>query len=170
MVSTVGFVLFQYEAKALSWHARHGFTQRWNDFEIHVPLKYDVNAISSRSIQIFALPGRLRAGLKAPFGVISIFHAKDDADGTEMAGLDDRIASASQGQGFRLVNTRSLDIAGTPMHCREQLSENFRSYGPAYVVHCQAESKLLFASFQGSAALLVEFYTVASGIRVAKGK
>jgi len=161
----VGFVLFQYEVKALFWHARHGFTQKWDDFEIRVPLKYDVNATTSRSIQISVLPGRLRARLRAPFGVISIFRAKDDAEGTEMANFDDRISSARQGQGFRLVNTRSLDIAGTPMQCREQLATNFRSYGPAYIVQCHAESNRLFASFEGSSALLNEFYSVANGVR-----
>jgi len=170
VIVAVGFVLFQYEAKALFWHVRHGSIENWNDLQIRVPLTYNVNVVSSRSIQIFALPGHLRARLKAPFGVISMFHASDDAEGAEIAQLDNQIADALQGQGFRLVNTRSLEIAGTPMECRERLAENFRSYGPAYSVHCQTQSNRLFAQFEGSAGLLNEFYSVATGITKAKTK
>jgi hypothetical protein len=165
VVLVVIFTLFKHEVKALSWHLTHGFTQQWSDLEIGVPLKYNVNATTSRSIQISTVPGHLRARLKAPFGAISIIRAKNDADGEEIAELDNRIAAGGQGQGFRQVNTRSLEIAGTPMVCREQLADDFRSYGPACVVHCQADSKLLFVQFYGSASLLNEFYSVATGIR-----
>jgi len=162
-----GFAFFRYEIKALFWHVTHGSSQQWSGLEIRVPLKYDVNVISSRSIQIFTLPGWLRARMKAAWGAISIIHAKDEVEGTEIVQLNESIATAQQEQGFRLVKTRSLVVAGTPMQCREQLAENFRSYGPACIVHCQAESKLLFVQFEGSAALLDEFYSVASGIRFA---
>jgi hypothetical protein len=169
-VLAVGFVLFQYEAKTLFWHVRHGSIQNWNDLQIRVPLKYYVNATTSRAIQISTMPGHLRARLKAPFGVISIIRAKNDAEGTEIAQLENKIADATRGQDFRTVNTRSLEIAGTPMECREQLAENFRSYGPAYIVDCRTQSNLLVASFYGSAGLLNEFYSVATGITNAKTK
>jgi hypothetical protein len=165
VVLAVGFTLFKYEVKTLFWHLTHGFTQQLSDLEIGVPLKYNVNATTSRAIQISTMPGHLRARLKAPFGAISIIRAKNDADGAEIAELDNRIAVGGQGQGFRLVNTRSLEVAAMPMVCREQLADDFRSYGPVYSVHCQADSKLLFVQFYGSAALLNEFYSVASGIR-----
>jgi hypothetical protein len=170
LIVAAGFLLFQYETKALFWHVRHGSIENWDDLQIRVPLKYNVNLVSSRSIQIFVLPGPFRARLKAPFGVISIFHASDDAEGIEIAQLSNRIEDALQGQGFRLVNTRSLEIAGTPMECRERLAENFRFYGPAYSVHCQTQSNRLFAEFEGSSELLNEFYSVASGITKAKTK
>lgn len=169
VIVAVSFVLFQDETKALFWHVRHGSIENWNDLQIRVPLKYNVNVISSRSIQIFVLPGHVRARLKAPFGVISMFHASDDAEGAEIAQLDSQIVDVEE-QDFRLVNTRSLEIAGTPMECRERLAENFRSYGPAYSVHCRTQSKRLFAEFYGSAELLNEFYSVATGITKAKTK
>lgn len=169
-IVTVALVLFQYEAKALFWHVRHGSTENWHGLQIRVPLEYNVNAVTSRSIQISVLPGRLRARLKAPFGVISLIRATNGAEGTEIAQLENKIADASQGQGFRTVNTRSLEIVGMPMECREQLAENFRSYGPAYIVDCRTQSNLLFASFYGSAGLLNEFYSVATGITTAKTK
>jgi hypothetical protein len=161
----VGIAAFSCEIRALVWHASHGFTQKWNDLEIRVPLKYEVRETSSRSVQLFVLPGYLRVRLRAPFGVISLVRAGSDAEGDEIEQIDSRIAASREKQGFRLVNTRPLEIAGTPMQCREQLANDFRSYGPASIVHCQAENKRLFASFEGSAALLNEFYLVASEIR-----
>jgi hypothetical protein len=163
----VGYTSFTYEAKALFWHLTHARTLQWRDLEINVPLKYDVNTTASRTIQIFTIPGRLRSRWKTPWGAISVIRAKDAAEGSEIVQLDERIATGRQGQGFRLVKTRSLAVAGTPMQCRELLAENFRSYGPASSVYCQADSTLLFVQFEGSAALLDEFYSVASGIRPA---
>ena len=160
-----GYFLFTYEVEALSWHLVHGRTLRWNGFEIGIPLKYDVNTTASRTVQIFTVPGRLRARFKAPWGAITIIRARDVAEASEIENLDERIGTERTKQGFRLIKTQSLLVAGVPMRCDEQLAENFRSYGPASIVHCQANNRLLFAQFEGNTALLDEFYSVASGIK-----
>jgi hypothetical protein len=163
----VGYMSFTYEVKALFWHLTHRHTQRWKGLEIDIPLKYNVNTTASRTIQMFTLPGWWRARQKAPWGAISIIRAKDSTEGAEIVQLDELIASGREAQGFGLVRTRALAVAGTPMQCRELRAENFRSYGPASIVQCQADSRLLFVQFEGNAALLDEFYAIASGIRPA---
>ena len=161
----VGFILFRYESKALFWHLTHGSIYQWNGFIIHVPLMYDVNVGSPRTIQVFTIPGRWRARGKAPFGIISIIRAQNGAEGSEIAELDNQIALGREKQGFRLTNSRSIEVAGTRMQCQERLAENFRSYGPASSVRCQAENELLFVEFEGSASLLKEFYSLAGEMR-----
>lgn len=167
LLLAVGYISFTYEVKALFWHLTHGRTQQWHGLQIDVPLLYNVNTTASRAIQIFTVPGRLRARWKIPWGAISIIRAKDAAEGAEIMQLEESIATGHAKQGFRLVKTRSLVVAGTPMQCSELLAENFRSYGPASTVHCQADSRLLFVQFEGNTALLDQFYAIASGIRTA---
>ncbi len=167
LLLAVGYISFTYEVKALFWHLMHGRTEQWKGLEIDVPLMYNVNATASRAIQIFTMPGRLRARCKSPWGAISIIRAKDAAEGAEIVQLDEYITTGHEEQGFRLVKTRSLVVAGVQMQCREWRAENFRSYGPASIVHCQGDSKLLFLQFEGNAALLDEFYSVASRVRLA---
>jgi len=164
-IIVVAFIQFRYESKALLWHVTHGSTYQWRGLIIRVPLMYDVNVGSSRTIQVVTMPGRLRAGRKAPFGIISIIRAQNDAEGSEIEELDKQIASAREKQGFRPTNSQTIEVAGIPMQCQERLAENFRSYGPASSVRCQAENKLLFVEFEGSAALLNEFYSLARQIR-----
>jgi hypothetical protein len=164
LIIAVGFVLFGYESKALLWHVTHGSTYQWQGLIIAVPLMYDVNAGSSRSIQVFTMPGRLRARRKAPFGIISIIHAQSGTEGSEIGDLDKQIELGREKQGFRLISSRPIEVAGTRMQCQERLAENFRSYGPASSVRCQAENELLFVEFEGSPALLNEFYSLAGEI------
>jgi hypothetical protein len=161
----VGYIFFTYEIKAFFWHLIHGHAIEWNGLEIDIPLKYDVNTTASRTIQIFTVPGRLRTRWKTPWGAITIIRAKDAGEGGEIESLDESIAAEGTKQGFRPVGTRSLLVAETPMQCGEQRAENFRSYGPASIVHCQADNKSLFIQFEGNTALLSEFYSVVSGIR-----
>lgn len=163
----LGYMCFTYEVKALFWHLIHGRSEQWHGLEIGVPLMYNVNTTASRTIQIFKVPGRLRARRRAPWGAVTIIRANDAGEGVEIMQLDERIAAGRDEQGFRLVKTRSLMVAGIPLQCREQLAENFPLMGPASIVHCQADSKLLFVQFEGNAALLDEFYAIASGIRPA---
>jgi len=170
LIIVVGFVLFSYESKALFWHVTHGSTYQWQGLIIRMPMMYNVNVGSARSIQVFTLPGRLRARRKAPFGVISIIRAQNEADGSEIEELDKQITLGREKQGFRLVNLRPIEVAGTPMQCQERLAENFRSYGPASIVDCQAGNKSLFVEFEGSASLLNEFYSVAGGIQTTNVK
>jgi hypothetical protein len=165
LIIAVGFILFSNECKALLWHMIHGSTYQWRGLIIRVPMMYDVNAGSSRAIQMVTLPGRLRWRKRTPFGVISIICAQNEAEGSEIEDLEKQIALGREKQGFRLVNSRPIEVAQQPMQCQERLADDFRSYGPASSVVCQAESKLLFVEFEGSAALLNEFYSLASEIR-----
>jgi len=167
MLLAAGYFFFTHEVEALSWHLVHGRTLRWNGFEIGIPLKYDVNNTASRAVQIITVPGRFRARFKAPWGAITIIRARDAAEASEIENLNELLGTERTKQGFRLIKTQSLQVAGEAMQCHEQLEENFRSYGPASIVHCQADNRLLFAEFEGNTALLDEFYLVLSGIKTA---
>lgn len=138
LIIAVGFVLFRYESEALFWHLTHGSTYQWQGLIIRVPLMYNVNVGSARAIQVFTLPGRWRARRRTPFGIISIIHAQNGTEGSEIEELDKQIALGRENQGFRPISSRLIEIAGTPMQCQERLAENFRSYGPASSVRCQA--------------------------------
>jgi len=168
LIIVLCFIEFRYESQALLWHLAHGSTYRWQGLIIPVPLMYIASTgESSRSIQIFTLPGKFRARRKTPFGVISAFRVHDEAEGSEIEDLDKKIVAGREKQGFRLTNSRPIVVAGTPMQCQERLAENFRSYGPAFIVNCQAVDKSLFIEFDGSASLLNEFYSLAGEMKAA---
>ena len=95
-------------------------------------------------------------------------HAQNDAEGSEIEELEKKIALGREKQGFRLVNSRAIEVGHSPMQCRELRAENFRSYGPASIVHCQANDRLLFVEFNGSPALLNEAYSIVGGIQAPK--
>ena len=171
LIVVLCFIEFRYESEALLWHLAHGSTYRWQKLIVHVPLMYVASTGgSSRSIQIFTLPGRFRERRKTPFGVISAIRAHDEAEGSEIEDLHKKIVAGREKHGFRLTNSRSIVVAGTPMHCQERLAENFRSYGPVFIVNCQAVDKSLFIEFDGSASLLNEFYSLAGEMKAANAE
>jgi hypothetical protein len=100
--------------------------------------------------------------------MIDLYKAASDAERDEVEQLTKRISNYREQQGFRLLDTRALEIAGVRLQCREQYDDNFRGYGSAYVIYCHGPGSLLSASYEGSAALVSDFYSIGRTVRAGR--
>ena len=147
------------ETVALGWHLRHGFNERCCGVEVAVPLKYIGGSGLPLSLSLNAVPGYLRARLlHAPHAMILITSNPRPLDEEHARQASERWILSWTRNGYHLVGTKAIQVAGSFMNCSELYTESFRTFGPDYNVWCTGEN--ITASFSGSPALLTEFYSL----------
>jgi hypothetical protein len=155
------------ETMAFWWHLRHGFKVQCCGIQVRVPLMYFADVYPPeypRSVSLVSMPGYLRwRWFHSPHATISLFEAKSHYNAEQLQqGKELIITSWSRG-GYRLVQTRQIEVAGQPLECSELFTEHLDVLGANYVVWCMGNGPSV--SFEGSPALLNDFYSIVEGAR-----
>ncbi len=148
---------------ALEWHLTHGFRAGCCGLEISVPLKYSVSE-DRRSVALFDAPGFFRGRLfHLPHSMIIIQSSSGRYDQETTRQARERLLDLYGRQGYRLMSTPAIEVAGKTLECSELYAERDLNFGPYYQVWCWGDGPAV--SFEGQPTLLAEFYSIVRAAR-----
>jgi len=149
------------EAAALLWHLRHGSRTQCCGVQSHVPLRYFV-LDNPRSLSLLGTPSYIRWKLfHSPISTISLYAQAGNYDEAQVRQGRKRLIASCEHLGNRLVGSKIIQVAGKPLECSELYIDHFGVFGSHNTVFGMGNG--LSVLFEGSPALLNEFYSMAQG-------
>ena len=149
------------ETAALWWHLGHGFKAQCCGVQLRVPLRYWV-IDDPRSLLLFGGIGYIRWKLfRSAISGIHLYAQDGNQDQARTRKATEILIASYELSGNKLVGSKTIQVGGVSLECTELYIDHFDVFGSQNTVFCFGNG--LSISFEGSPALLNEFYSIVQG-------
>jgi hypothetical protein len=161
VIVSVAVYLFIPETGTIIWHLRHGFSVKLNQFQFYVPVAYNAQVHTDKSIAyIIAVPGRARNYFKGSRPLkVSMISLHELSHGEPVRNLDDDSNGRWASPEYQKVINRDLRLAGNPGRCVGYSGPAIWNGNKDFEIFCEFQGGLE-AHFAGTEAGVNDFYDI----------